>query len=83
MLYLEVLGELAETTVEPVLARHEQLDVVQLGEVQLQQVEEVGLLRDEIRKNASSASITQHAPPWLILTTKSCSIDEINGMSVF
>lgn len=55
MLYLEVLGKLAETAVEPVLARHEQLDVVQLGEVQLQQVEEIGLLRNEIRENASSA----------------------------
>lgn len=44
--HLEVLRELVQPPMEPILARHQELDVEQLREVELQQVEEIGLLRE-------------------------------------
>lgn len=42
--YLEVLREFVQAAVEAILTGSQKLDVVELGEVQLQQIKELGFL---------------------------------------
>lgn len=47
IVHLEFLGKLVETPVESVLAGYEELDVVDLGEIKLEQIEEFRLLVED------------------------------------